>query len=104
MIDGHLYKSPTEKKILTADFSSEVPASDSIATATTGFTITTLAGVTSTSMTGSSSISGSLLLITLNGDGTDGLDYRVTATAKMTTAGTIFDKFFEVRVRTKVKV
>ena len=104
MIDGNFQKSPTEKKILTADFSSEVPSGDTIATAVTGFTVTTLAGVTSTSLTGSSAISGSLLLITLNADGTDGLDYRVTATAKMTTAGTIFDKFFEIRVRTKVKV
>jgi len=104
MIDGFLYKSPTEKKVLTADFTSELPSGDTIATATTGFTITSMAGVTNTSMTGTSVISGALLLITLNADGTDGFDYRVTATAKMTTATTIFDKFFEVRVRTKVKV
>jgi len=104
VIDGYLYKSPTEKKILTVDFSAELPSGDTIATATTGFTITSMAGVTNTSMTGTSAISSALLLITLNADGTDGLDYRVTATAKMTTATTIFDKFFEVRVRTKVKV
>jgi len=104
VIDGYMYKSPTEKKILTADFSAEVPSGDTIATATTGFTVTTLAGVTSTTLTGTSAISGSLLLITLNADGTDGLDYRVNATAKMTTATTIFDKFFEIRIRTKAKV
>jgi len=107
MIDGFLLKHPSEVKYLSSDFVSEIPASDTIesSTASTGttFTITTNDGVTSTSLTGTLSISGSQLLILLTG-GTDGRDYKVTTHATMTTANTTFSKLHEVRVRAKVKV
>jgi hypothetical protein len=100
-------KHPSEIKSLGSDFVSEIPSSDSIesATASTGttFTITTHDGVTSTSLTGTLSISGSQILILLTG-GTDGRDYRVTTHATMTTANTTFSKMYEVRVRASVKV
>lgn len=103
MMDGYLEKTPTEKKTYDADFAAELPSGDSIkpkapgnqtnavVVDSTGFDVTQ-------TLVESVLISGSRVQVKLIG-GVSGMDYHMKVTADMYSAGTIFQKFFEIRVR-----
>jgi hypothetical protein len=105
MIDGYIDKTPTEKKALEADFAGELPSGDTlkaigVSSATTAVAEDS-AGLTATStVIDTVSIVGSKLRIVLKA-GSDNMDYKITARAEMTTAATIFDKVYDMRVRAK---
>jgi len=107
MLDGYIFKTPEEKKVLTADFGSDILATDTIKTigassATKVVALDPLGADVSSVVISSTTISSLTLLITLMA-GVDGSDYRIVATAEATTAHTITDKLYELRVRSGSK-
>lgn len=102
MIDGWIDKTPSELKTFEVDFGAEVPSGDSILNGgATGAVAVDSEGTSATStLINSTTISGTKIIVSLKAAGTNGMDYRVTVTAEMDTANTIFQKIYEVRVRT----
>ena len=103
MIDAYVEKSPTEEKYYDADFASEIPSGDSLRPKTVG-SATTVVITDSTgfdcsaAMAETVAISSTKVRIKLVG-GANGMDYRMLVRAEMYSAGTVFDKFYEIRVR-----
>lgn len=105
MINGYIEKTSTETKYFDADFSAEIPSGDTIravgAGSTTKATAMDSAGSDKTGLViGSVAVSTTKVRFRIQ-NGTDGMNYLVSVTAEMTTAGTVFQKFYEVRVRDK---
>lgn len=105
MIDGYTEKTPTENKYFDADFAAEIPSGDSIraygAGSATQAVVTDSTGASATGLIiGGVSISSTKVRLRLQ-SGLDGMNYLIVVTAEMTTAGTKFEKTFELRVRAK---
>lgn len=103
MIDGYTEKSPTELKTFDADFAAELPSGDVIRGIGPGSS-TTVTAVDSTGFDVTQTI---IALVTITTSklrikfqaGTDKMNYTIIARAQMNLAGTIFDKVYELRVR-----
>ena len=104
MINGVWEKTPTEERSFSAEFSADIPSGDTIKPigvgSQTDVVITDSVGTDVTvSLLKTKAISSTRVVITFQA-GTDGMDYRVIARAEMNSAGTVFDKIYELRVRT----
>lgn len=100
MIDGYIDKTTSEVRKHEVDFADLVPSGDSIsAVGATGSTAVDSTGTSAASLITSTTVSGTKLIVLLAAAGTDGMNYRLTVTAQMTTAATIFSKIYEIRVR-----
>ena len=92
-----VYKHPLSDVILTQDFTDDLP-NDSSITAGSGYTLTGSDGLTSTSLTLTTSQSGMTLTINASG-GTEGEDYLINAKGIGTTSAKTGVRVIEVRVR-----
>ena len=104
MIDGFIEKTPQEKKYFDADFAADIPSGDTISSSgtTAAYATDTAGNNVSTTIIASTAVSTTKVRVLLQ-SGTDGMNYKIVVRAEMTSAGTRFDRIYELRVRASRK-
>lgn len=104
MINGYWTKTPAEVVDKTADFSADVPSSDSINDPSNLGSLTAVAVYDSENndvtevVVDSLTKSGTNLVIRFQ-DGRDGMNYKVVVNCELMTADTVHSRVYELRVR-----